>query len=141
MCIRDRLYTYTARLDSAGLHDKGDVGCLFPDSSFAPVLLFAEVPPVIGPEDDDRVPCRRAFLKGVEDAPDEGVSEGDAGEIMLVRGGPTTRLSNPTNITRFFFGELAPGAGNVIEVFRDIFRDFDLIQRVEVEVFLWGVPW
>ena len=120
--------------------DQGDSGRFLPESPFVPVSLFAEVPSVVGPENDDGVVGCSAFSQSVEHAADKGISEGDAGEIMLDRGRPTPRLSNPAKITRFFFGELAPGTGNVIEIFRDVFRDLDLIQWVEVEVFLRGIP-
>ena len=59
---------------------------------------------------------------------------------MLNRGGPTTGLSEPAKITRFFFCELAPRTGDVFEVLREVFRNLNLITWVEVEVFARGIP-
>jgi len=104
------------------------------------VSFFAEVPSVIGPEDDDGVLGRRACVQGVEDPAHEGISEGDAGEIVPDGDPPLAGLAEPCEVIRFTSSELAASFRNVLEVVREIFWYDDAIEGIEVEVLLRNIP-
>ncbi len=72
-----------------------------------PVAFFAEMPTMVGPEHDDGVLGCGACVEGVEHAADEGVREGDAGEIVMDRGGPHAGLPDAVEVLGFAQGEFA----------------------------------
>ena len=102
--------------------------------------LLAEVPSMVGPENDHCVACCITFSQRVKHATDKSVSKGDARQIMLNCCPPAPRLSDSLKVSGFFFGKLAPGPWNVIEIFRDVFRNENLIAWVELEIFARGIP-
>lgn len=67
--------------ESGSGEDEGNAGAIVPEGIFSGDALFADVPTVVGPEDDDGVFIKAGFLKGGHDAADLVVDEGGAGEI------------------------------------------------------------
>ena len=62
---------------------EGGAGRFLPQGEFSPMLFFAEVPTVIGPEHNDGVGCMRAFLQCVKHAPNLFIGEGNGSQVTV----------------------------------------------------------
>lgn len=67
--------------DSGAREDEGDAGAVIPEAVFSGDALFAEVPSVVGPEDDDGVVGEAIAIDGVHNFANLVIDEGGAGEI------------------------------------------------------------
>lgn len=67
-------------------NDEGDAGAPFEVGHFGPGSVFAEVPAVVGGEDDDGVVGEAFFFEGVEEAAHLGVDVRDAGKVGVAEG-------------------------------------------------------
>jgi hypothetical protein len=75
---------HAVRLGYAGGDpDQRGAGGFFPQGELPPVLLLAEVPAVVAPEDDDRVVLVRAGVERVDQPADVHVAVRDRRQVAL----------------------------------------------------------
>ena len=69
------------RVESRSGEDERNAGAVIPKSIFSSDLFFANVPTMVGPENDDGILIEAGFLDLLHDASDLMINEGGAGEI------------------------------------------------------------
>ena len=119
--------------------DEGDAGGFLPEGVLSGDALLAEVPAVVGPEDDDGVFFEAVVLEGGGDAADLGIDEGHGGEVAA---GEIFGLVGGLQPGEAGFGEVpvdAPGGGwGVVAVVGEDGGELEGVGGVEVEPFLAG---
>ena len=81
--------------------DERHAGAHAPGGEFLPVLFFAEMPAVIGPERDDGVAGVGPLLQGIEYVAEHGVGKVNGGEVALHGGFPLLVLADVGAKPRF----------------------------------------
>ena len=66
--------------------EEGDAGGFFKEAALVPKVVFAQMPAVVGGEDDDRVVGQLQAVEGGENATDLGIDIADTGEITADSG-------------------------------------------------------
>ena len=80
------MQTWYRLCDSRATDDEGNVGRLFPDGSFAPVFLLAQVPAVITHQHDEGFTPARILLQTAEKPADLAIDKCD-GRVIGTDGG------------------------------------------------------
>ena len=119
--------------------DERHAGAHSPCGEFLPVLFFAEMPAVIGPERDDGVAGVGPFLQSIEHVAEHGVGKVNGGEVTLHGRFPLLVLTDvgevPVGPAAFAFGR------QVVEVVGLVAgRQLDGVQRKRLEIFLRHEP-
>ena len=119
--------------------DERHAGAHAPSGEFLPVLFFAEMPAVIGPERDDGVAGVGPFLQSIEHVAEHGVGKVNGGEVTLHGGFPLLVFADVGEVTigpaAFAFGR------QVVEVVGLVAgRQLDGVQRKRLEIFLGHEP-
>lgn len=122
-------------LGTGGDDEEGDAGGLFEEAALVPEVVLAEVPAVIGGEDDDGVVGELEAIEGGENAASLGIDITDAGEIAA--DGGTSLLRRGSDVIAGN-GNAAGGEGNVGFIVGGLVRKRDFVEGVEVEVFGGG---
>ena len=98
------------------------------------VILFAEMPAVVGPKDDDGVVRRRAGRERVEQAADKRVAVGNVCEIRLQQLAKLAFLRYELEVTTPIRRHALATGGNIIEVIGFHHRQRDAIQRIHLKI-------
>ena len=93
---------------------EGHAGADAPTGEFLPVLLFAKMPAVVAPKNDDGVVAMRTFIEGIEHAAEHGVGEMDGGEVGLDALFPLAVFLDVGKVA--VAGELLACGGDVIKI-------------------------
>ena len=119
--------------------DERHTGAHAPSGEFLPVLFFAEMPAVIGPERDDGVVGVGPFLHSIEHVAEHGVGKVNGGEVTLHGRFPLLVLADVGEVT---VGTTAFACGRqVVEVVGLVAgRQLDGVQRERLEIFLGHEP-
>ena len=119
--------------------NQGCAGGFFPEREFAPVFLFAQVPAVVAPKDDDGVVLVGAFVEGGHQAADVHIGVGTGGEVSLDGLLPATGGKYGSVVARRL-GHLDAAGWHVVEIMLDVRWQLDLVEGEHVVVFPGHVP-
>ena len=119
--------------------DERHAGAHAPCGEFLPVLFFAEMPAVIGPERDDGVVGVGPFLQSIEHVAEHGVGKVNGGEVTLHGRFPLLVL---TDVGEVPVGPAAFALGReIIQIIGLVTgRQLDGFQRERREIFLGHKP-
>ena len=111
-----------------------------PAGELLPVLLFAEMPAVIAPQDDDGVVALRALIERSEHASEHGVGKMNGGEIGLDAPLPLPLFLNVLEVT--IARDLHSRRWQIVHVTGLETRSgLDRLQRKRFEILLRHKPW
>lgn len=125
--------------DAGTGEDEGDAGAVIPEGVLSGDAFFANVPPVVGPEDDDGVVGEAIAVDGVHDFAHLGVDEGGAGEVAAGEVHPFVMLFKPGKAGLGKGPMHIPGeARGVVAITTFDERELGFVFGMEVEPFLGG---
>lgn len=123
--------------DSGAGDEEWGSGGLFPEGALGPALFFAEVKPVIAPEDNDGVVFVRAVAQSLENGAYAMVGKAHAGEVGMHHFTPLLPCED--------FGMCRLDVEAAFEVWREVVEigegrpgQRDLVSFIKIEPLLWN---